>query len=101
MPRDSNGWGRLKDLLARMRTQRKTLDDDIRKEIKDYANQKWVFFALYDDTFEIRDRDRAGGDDGRRIRGGVHHGDRCGAFERRRRTDRRARRRLTRESVDD
>jgi hypothetical protein len=27
----------------------------------------------------------------------VHHGDRCGAFERRRRTDRRARRRLTRE----
>jgi hypothetical protein len=31
----------------------------------------------------------------------VHHGDRCGAFERRRRTDRRARRRLTRESVEE
>ena len=62
MPRDSNGWGRLKDLLARMRARRKTLDADIRKEIKDYANQKWVFFALFDDTFEIRDRDRAGGD---------------------------------------
>ena len=42
--------------------KRKPLDDDIRKEIKDYANQKWVFFALYDDTFEIRNRDKAGGD---------------------------------------
>ena len=62
MPRDSDGWGRLKQLLLNMRARRKTLDADIRKEIKDYANQKWVFFALFDDTFEIRDRDRAGGD---------------------------------------
>ena len=33
MPRDSNGWARLKDLLAGMRARRKTLDDDLKAEL--------------------------------------------------------------------
>ncbi len=63
MPRDSNGWARLKDLLAAMRARRTTLDDDLKAEMgKDYTLRKWPFFALFDDIFELRDRDRAGGD---------------------------------------
>ena len=54
---------RLRDLLARMRTRRKNLDADITKELgKDYTLRKWTFFALFDDIFELKDRDRAGGD---------------------------------------
>ena len=63
MASDSNGSVRLRDLLARMRTQRKNLDADITKELsKDYTLRKWTFFALFDDIFELKDRDRAGGD---------------------------------------
>ena len=63
MPRDSSGWAKLRDLLVEMRKRRKTLDDDLKKEMgKDYTLRKWPFFALFDDLFELRNRERAGGD---------------------------------------
>ena len=63
MARDADGWARLRDLLARMRTRRKKLDEEQKSEMeKDYTLRKWPFFALFDDIFELRDRERAGGD---------------------------------------
>ena len=63
MSSDSTGYVRLRDLLARMRTRRKNLDAKIEEELgKDYKLRKWTFFALFNDIFDLKDRDRAGGD---------------------------------------
>ena len=37
------------------------VNEDIKKELgKEYELRKWTFFALFDDIFELRDRELAG-----------------------------------------
>ena len=63
MSSDSSGYVRLRELLGRMRDRRKNVDEKIKDELgKPYELRKWTFFALFDDIFELKDRERAGGD---------------------------------------